>query len=174
MPVEIEEFDNINLKDRRLNNRFKIIVNSFLNKPTSSIPGSFKNIHETKATYRFFDNKKVDSKNILQSHKISTLDRITNMKDTKVLLVIQDTSDLNYSTHKAKKDLGPTQNHINHGLKIHPSLIITEDRIPLGILHTTMWTREEAENKGELAEKEIKIKKNTERDKKTNRRKGKL
>ncbi len=133
----------LGLKDIRLEKRFEKMLNRMFKSPTSSIPETFSSPYQAKAAYRFFDNSKVESSNILKWHKAMTYQRITNIKEESILFVIQDTSNINYSTHESKKDIGPIHSKIHHGIKLHPSIVITPTRIPLGIIKSKMWSREE-------------------------------
>ena len=56
----------IGLGDARLNKRFAICVEQSLRQPAMSTLGIFKNWHQTKASYRFFDNPKVTEEKLLQ------------------------------------------------------------------------------------------------------------
>ncbi|UCM86031.1 MAG: transposase [Rickettsia endosymbiont of Culicoides impunctatus] len=61
------EVECVDLGDERLNTRFKKILSQFSDRPSSSINGSFRGWHESKATYRFFDNSNVGVDKILGS-----------------------------------------------------------------------------------------------------------
>ena len=133
----------IDLGDKRLNNRFSQIVNQFMKKPTASIPqacGIWKN---TKAAYRFFSNKSVDPEKILKAHYSQTQKRIDNT--TGVVLVAQDTTDCDYSTHYRTGGLGYLQGEKLFGIKMHSALAISEKGVPLGLLAQKRWIRDIAE-----------------------------
>lgn len=143
MTEKLESKQLLGFRDARLDNRFETMLNSMFKNPTNSIPETFIDPYQTKAAYRFFDNSKVEATNILKWHKETTYQKIANMEEENTLFVVQDTSDINYSTHESKKDMGPIQSKINHGIKIHPSIVITPTRIPIGIIETKIWSREE-------------------------------
>ena len=111
--------------------------------PTSSITETFRDPYQSKAAYRFFDNRKVKTNNILKWHKEITYQKIAKMQEENTIFVIQETSNINYSTHESKIDIGPIHSNIDHGIKLHPSIAITPTRIPFGIIDTKMWSREE-------------------------------
>ena len=62
------EFENIDLGDKRLNARSVKLLESFAGNPSNSIPVACNGYHETKAAYRFFDNKRITADKILLPH----------------------------------------------------------------------------------------------------------
>ena len=141
MDTNFIEKNTINLGDKRLNRRFVKIIERCSKNPSSSIPGTFENWGQIKAAYRLFDSDKVSKEKILENHYKATIKRIQLNDNQEPILLIQDTSELNYSTHSSKKELGKTQSRIKHGLVIHPTIAITSARILLGIVAAKMWTR---------------------------------
>jgi hypothetical protein len=89
-----EEFRTITFGDEMLSNRLLKLANRFSSQPGKSIPGNCQSWAETKAAYRFFDNKKVTSEKILPPHIDSSLVRIQGQP---VILLVQDTTVLNYT-----------------------------------------------------------------------------
>lgn len=63
-----EEFKTIDFGDVRLTKRFKYIVSEFMKKAQSNISSIFDSWSSIKGCYRFFDNEKVNSKDILSEH----------------------------------------------------------------------------------------------------------
>ncbi len=153
----------LSFKDKRLESRFEKMLSSMYKNPQNSIPETFKDPHQSKAAYRFFDNPKTKTDDILNWYKEVTFQKINNLEYEETLLVIQDTSDINYSTHESKKDIGPIQSYIKHGIKLHPSIVVTTNRVPLGILACKMYSREE--EKTELTAKELRKQKAKKRKK---------
>jgi hypothetical protein len=97
------EFGRCSLPDKRLEERLQTIARDFFARPGASIPRGCTDRAKTKATYRFFAHGGVSMQGILQSHYEATLSRAANES---VVLAIQDTTSLNYSTHKAMEGLG--------------------------------------------------------------------
>ena len=50
-------------------------------------------------------------------------------KAEKVILAIQDTSELNYSNHSAMEGIGPLSREKHRGLLIHPTLLFTPEKL---------------------------------------------
>jgi hypothetical protein len=97
-----------------------------------------------KAAYRFLDNESTTMENLLQPHYRATE---TRMAANPVVLAIQDTSSLNYSTHDETEGLGPISTTPDgpQGLHLHGTLAVTPEGVPLGLLHVQCWARDPAE-----------------------------
>jgi hypothetical protein len=136
-----EEFGKAHLGDLRLTNRLMVIARDFYGKPQSNIPQACQSRGKTKAAYRFLDNKESNMENILSSHYESTHKRI---KEEKVVLVVQDTTSLNYSLHPATENLGPIgpQGNSVIGLMVHDTMAFNPEGIPLGLVNVQCWARD--------------------------------
>jgi hypothetical protein len=134
------ELKHVNLNDRRLEKRLKKTAELLEKSPESSIPKACQTIAQTKATYRLLDNIKLSPNHIIDSHRIETIKRV---KDHPIILIAQDTTSLNFSTHKKTKGLGPlgTSDSL-FGLLMHTAFCLTTQGVPLGILAQKMWARE--------------------------------
>jgi hypothetical protein len=60
------------------------------------------------------------------------------------VLVPQDTTSLNYDRHQATMGLGPINTHADgaQGLKLHDTLAITPEGVPLGLVDIQVWARD--------------------------------
>jgi len=143
------ELKTINLGDKRLDNRATVILNSLLDKPGLSIPAACNGWGETIAAYRFFDNSKTTPEKILSPHIEST---ITRAREHKEILCLQDTSEMDFTSKPKTEGLGPLSYEKQIGFYIHPTLITTPDRIPLGVIDSYNWVRNE-ENFGKAKER---------------------
>ncbi len=135
------EFGEADLGDQRRVKRLRTIARDFYARPQANIPQACGSRAKTKATYRFFDEDKHSMDKILASHYQST---ITRVAQEKVVLAVQDTTSLNYSTHPATENLGPiaTQKDGVIGLLVHDTMVFNEDRTPLGLLDVQCWARD--------------------------------
>lgn len=134
------EMETVNLGDRRLNNRAVEVLNSMSDDPNASIPKAFQGWHDTKAAYRFFDNSKVTQQQILQPHLDKTVDRI---KQENRVLLIQDTTELDYNGQQQKQGVGPSRKTHEKKLFFHPMLATTTEKVALGLINIHTWHREE-------------------------------
>lgn len=134
------EFNSANFHDLRLNLRFSSILKAFLNAPNESIPKAAITWKDTKAVYRFLNNEKVSPDSILEPHQHATSARLQSQK---VVLAVQDTTILNYTSHPSVKGLGPIgkEDQTLMGMLVHPTIAFTPDKVPLGIIDQQVWTR---------------------------------
>jgi hypothetical protein len=57
-------------------------------------------------------------------------------------LAVQDTTEINYTSHKALLGAGYLDSQQAAGLKVHSTLIVTPEGVPLGIIGQDVWARE--------------------------------
>lgn len=60
------------------------------------------------------------------------------------MLCIQDTTELDYTPKKGIAGLGPLNYETRWGRYLHPTLAVTPERVPLGLLAAHTWVREPA------------------------------
>jgi hypothetical protein len=134
------ELTAIELGDRRLNRRARRLLEKLGEKPTVSIPAACGGWGETRAAYRLFDHPEVSAERVLAPHIACTEERLRAYPR---VLCLQDTTELDYTT---KKDsivgLGPLNYESRWGLYLHPTLALTPERVPLGLLEAHLWVRE--------------------------------
>jgi hypothetical protein len=140
-PWVIEELAGVSLGDRRLQRRAQIIMTQFGQQPTASIPQACGQWSDIKAAYRFFDNDLVEPEKLLAAHSQATVRRLHHHK---VVLAVQDTTSLNYSTHPQTEDLGPISNNADKtiGLFVHSTLVLTPTGEPVGLLAAQVRSRD--------------------------------
>jgi hypothetical protein len=134
-----EELNNIDLGDKRLNRRILNLVSAMGNNPEASIPQACKTHASTKAAYRFFNNPHVVANDISETHIQRTIERVRNYD---MLLIAQDTTNIDFSSHKGVTDIGYLDNICMLGLKMHSGLAISLDGVPEGLLYQKIWTRD--------------------------------
>jgi Transposase DNA-binding/Transposase Tn5 dimerisation domain len=127
------------MKDIRLKQRLIRLVEQLSHKPTASVPLACGNWAQTKASYRFWNNKKVEIDEIIEAQKLSTLER---SKDEEIILAIQDTTDLDFTHHPHTAGLGHLDAKYLRGLKVHSTLAVSKSGVPLGILAQEIWARD--------------------------------
>jgi hypothetical protein len=151
-----EEFGTVRLYDDRLKQRLYTIAQDFYKDPQANIPEACGSKARTMGAYRFFQNPKVTMDVVLTAHTEATIERIN---EHRVVLVPQDTTTLDYSTHPMTEGLGPTNNQEDHaiGLLLHDTLAFTEEGTPLGILDAQCWARDPKEKGKRDRRKELPI-----------------
>jgi hypothetical protein len=135
------EMGGTNLGDTRLTARLLHMTGQFYAKPTANIPEACGSAMAAKAAYRFLDNDTVQWQAILQSHYAAAEERL---RDKPLVLVAQDTTTLNYSSHPHTQGLGPigTDSEAVRGLMVHDTMAFSPQGTPLGLLNVQCWARE--------------------------------
>jgi Transposase Tn5 dimerisation domain/Transposase DNA-binding len=141
-----EELKGLDLKDARLNARCIKLLDTLGANPQASIPGAIgKSWSETIAAYRLLSHEKVTCEKVMYPHTCSTKKRA---RGEKVVLALQDTTELDYSSHQAKEGIGPLNSEKHQGLLLHPTLLVTPEQVPLGLLDDYTWYRKQVGKKG--------------------------
>lgn len=135
-----EEFGGGALRDERLERRLQSIGRDFFAHPTMSIPQACGSKAKTKAVYRFFDHARVNMHSVLQGHYQATARRA---RKEKLILAVQDTTDLNYSLHPKTELLGPIcDKEGTIGMLVHDTMAYTVQGTALGLIDVQCWTRD--------------------------------
>ena len=125
--------------DERLNKRSASLLETFGAKPMLSIPAAARGLAETLAAYRFFDHDNVSAEKVLEPHAACTLERA---REHSLVLAIQDTTELDYTGKNDIKGLGPLSYEAQRGMYLHPTFLVTPERVPLGLFDAWMWARD--------------------------------
>lgn len=92
------------------------------------------------ASHRICGNPDVSMNDLLAGHFQQTELRCQGYS---TVLVAQDTTAMNFSTHRATTGLGPINTDQNSlGFLLHPALAMTRAGQPLGLLYATAWVRD--------------------------------
>lgn len=133
------ELERINIGDLRLNNRIMELLEKASKQPLVSLNKMFHTRKEVQACYRFFSNDLVDEIKIIKPHIQKTLERSSQHP---VVLSLSDTTSLNYTTRKKLKDSGYISSNNAQGFFLHANIVVTPDRLHLGIGSQKIWARE--------------------------------
>ena len=141
-----DEFDEVDLGDKRLDARLVKLCDSFSEAPESPINQACEDWAETKAAYRFFQNENVDVGKIMTTHCGKTSVRAASHS---IVLALQDTSYFIYTGHTKTKGLGEisikkgknTDTIYSNGLVMHACLAVTTKGTPLGLLGQKIFAR---------------------------------
>ena len=121
------------LNDKRLTNRFNIIVPQLEKGLSHTIPQTSSNKGEMEGVYRFFRNSKVAPDSLISAH-VSQLDFTDNSNSLPRFLCLSDSSELDYTGKRVASQLGPLSYLNQRGMILHNSVIIRADGSPLGLL----------------------------------------
>lgn len=136
------EFATLSLGDKRRNERAKQIMCAKMNMPNASIPHMSDGWGDTMGTYRFLANPKVDPDKIHQALADACTKRL---EAEDVVIVAQDTTSLDFTTHTAFRGGGPLgggKGSDGNGIFVHSAMCISDDGVPLGRLHQEDWARD--------------------------------
>ena len=142
-----DEFREVDLGDKRLDSRLIKLCNTFSESPESPINQACTDLAETKAAYRFFQNENVDVKRIMLAHRAATSHRV---EAHPIVLALQDTSYLVYTSHPKTKGLGEISMKAgknidkiySRGLVMHTCLAVTTEGTPLGLFDQKIFARQ--------------------------------
>lgn len=137
-----EEFAGVELGDKRLHDRLIVLAEQRAKRPNASIAQSSESAAGMEAAYRFFDNEAVGAEEILTGHYQASIQRA---REVRVVLAVQDTTILDYSHHPATHGLGYLNDLEHQGMLCHATLLVTPERVPLGLIDQQMLLRDAAE-----------------------------
>ncbi len=143
-PWVSDEMADVELKDKRLNNRLTEILSALSAHPQSSIPAAHNGGEaETTAAYRFFDNDRVGFEDILHPHIEASLRRFA---EHAVVILVQDTSEIDLTRPEQQViGAGTLDGHARHGVLLHPLMGFTPNGTPLGTVYAETWSRDDDE-----------------------------
>jgi hypothetical protein len=147
-----QEFGTCELGDHRLTRRLVKIVTAEAAQPGAShTAAAGGDAHQAKACYRFLRNQapEMNVANLLETHRTQTLRRC---KSHPTVLVVQDTTELNFTSRPQCEGLGQTKANqttaTTRSLNLHSSLALAaESGLPLGVLRLHGYAPEPAQGK---------------------------
>jgi hypothetical protein len=134
------DFETIDPGDKRLVSRFHIVLSRMMDSPLKSIAAACRGWAETQAAYRLLSNIRLKQSTILTPHRKAV---VTRAKEHRCVAVVQDTTELDFSSKKSLKGAGPLNSEKRRGFLAHTQFVITEDRLPLGIYDTYIYARKD-------------------------------
>jgi hypothetical protein len=137
------EFSTVDLGDVRRSERLKKVVERMWQAPGASQRGAAEDWAGAMGSYRLWKPKAVTAEAILAAHQDQVRDRV---RGNRILLHIQDTTELDYSQHKTIKGLGPLSDITRRGLFAHSEYLLQGDGVPLGLWHCHLWVRSDEEH----------------------------
>jgi len=157
------ELKGCNLPDLRLENRLKTIIEQLSTGVGRSLSFACQDWANTKAAYRFLDNRRISEAEILKGHFQATHQRFAASSGT--ILVLHDTTEFSFhrehpeaigKTHKTvsgKTKGGRPRLHTICGILMHSSLVVTTLGLPLGLASVKFWTRKKFKGTNALKRK---------------------
>ena len=133
-----QEFSGLDLGDKRRTDRVIKIVDDLSGNPRASLPQACGGWAETKAAYRLLDNPALDWRELLEVHTQRTVERAQGQA---VVLCLQDTTELDFTSQPGIAGLGRLSYEAQHGMYLHPTLAVTPAGVALGAVDAWMWAR---------------------------------
>jgi hypothetical protein len=135
-------FADARLGDSRRSERVVRIATLMATQSDVSLPRMMKSKAELKAAYRLFETPDVTYEALMRPHLQQTQEQARSHRR---VLLIQDTTDLNYSHHCKTTGLGPLKNKQQHGMLLQTVLAVdTQEKHVLGIVHQEPFLRKHA------------------------------
>jgi hypothetical protein len=127
------------LPEKRLDKRLTAIFVETIERPSASIPQAAGSAGAAKATYRFYANPRVTADALRLGVATDTARRCL---EEDVLLVVQDTTSLNFTGLHSIPELGPIDSGgLARGVHLHSALGVTTAGQVIGILDQQYWAR---------------------------------
>ena len=139
----VNEFAEAELGDQRRTMRVIELAAALAQHPTAPLPEACGDGAMLKGAYRFLSNDAVEPQDLLHSHIEATYGRLAQVP---VVLAVQDTTEVDWTSHPATKGWGPLGHRACQGLHVHSTLAVTPERVPLGLLAQQVWARDPAES----------------------------
>lgn len=135
-------FGAAQLGDPRRTRRLVQTAAALAARPSASLPRQLEDPAALKATYRLLDADAISFDAVIGPHQEQT--HVAGAAEPVVLLV-QDTTTLDFSAHPATTGLGPISCGSGHGFHLQTVLAVRPDpRMPLGVLAAAPWLRQSA------------------------------
>jgi hypothetical protein len=143
----VEQFGSVELGDQRRTARAVEMAAAMARRPGDGLAKQMGDWPGQKGAYRLLDNAAVNHEGLSQPHWAATRQRAR--QSGRVVLMVQDITELDYTTHEATEGLGPIGDHRGRGLMVHNTLgIEPKERRLLGLAYQQVWVREEQPHKG--------------------------
>lgn len=130
-------FGSCDLGDKRRTNRLVKVAEEIANNPSASLPSQIERWSDLKAAYRLFDREEVTFEAIASPHW-----QLTRQRATGRVLIIGDTTELDFGRFRNIEGVGPTGNGTGQGFLLHSALMVdAESEEILGVAGQTVHYR---------------------------------
>jgi len=135
------------LGDQRRTQRLVKMATNLAKTPTGTLPQAFPDWKDLKAAYRLVDHLEFGPADIQQPHWQRTLEACRQPGE---YLLIEDTTQLDYSSHRHAQQLGLIGDGRGRGILLHSTLAVRvqawdleqkPEGIAVGLLHQKSWVR---------------------------------
>ena len=138
---DYESYGNAELGDKRLSKRLERLLEQLSSDPTASVSAACNDPYQAKAAYRFIGNENVTLGAITTITRDVTIANINAAKPP-VLLIPQDTTEVNYTNLRATSGLGTIgSGKTSMGILVHSAVAISESGEVYGLMAQKSWVR---------------------------------
>lgn len=137
-----EELAFLDLPDKRLERRAQIMLCDQYAHPEKTMFSSAHDEAAAKGAYRFQQNSKVNSDDLLNAHCHQALQRARSFS---VVLGLHDTTELNFTGQLKKEETGTLHTEKSRGFLLHPVVLYSPEKLCLGTVHLNQWSRDPQE-----------------------------
>jgi hypothetical protein len=134
-------FGSAALGDRRRTRRLVSLAAAMVRRPDASLPAQLRSLAALKAAYRLLNQPDVTPEALLAPHLLQTRHAAAGHP---VVLLLQDTTEVDYSAHPKSRGLGPIGDGRGRGFLLQTVLaLLPSSRQVLGLLSHETWRRPE-------------------------------
>lgn len=138
-----QQLDGVNCGDERREARLVKLLGAMMRHPGQSLPQQCGEEASLKAAYRLLECTELQPEAIVQSASGATLQDLQRRALPEVLLAVQDTTTLNFTSHEALEGRGPISRGDNtQGFHAHSTLLLGEEALVHGLLECEVYARE--------------------------------
>jgi len=119
------EFGGAELHDQRRSRRLVKVAAQLAAAPHGRLSESIDNWGDLKAAYRLLEKSEITHEAVLAPHRTRVREECRQAGD---YLFVEDTTDLDFSSHPAAEDLGPIGDGRQRGLFVHSTLAMRIER----------------------------------------------
>jgi hypothetical protein len=135
-----QQFGSVELGDHRLDRRAVAMAAKVAARPDASLPNQMEDSKALGRAYGLLNNERVSMEALLAPVCQHTLEAARGVP---LVLMVEDTTELDYTAHPSKEGLGPIGDGKGRGLLLHSTLaVVPEGRQLLGLAHAQVVVRQ--------------------------------
>ena len=115
------QFGSVDLGDKRRNRRAVEVAARIAQAPEASLPKRMQSHAQVDGAYRLLSNPEVSMEALLEPHRQQTLEAA---RREPLVLLLEDSSELDYTKHRKMRGLGPIGDGRGRGLVMHETLAL--------------------------------------------------
>jgi hypothetical protein len=140
-----EQLRALDSGDARRHARYCTLLTQMASNPQGSLPAQCHSSAGIKGAYRAVGYSKVKASHLMASHAAATLTHLAAQAPAGgVLLCVQDTTTVNFTTHEALRGQGPIGKNrsLSTGFHAHGTLLLGADGYVYGMLESEFYARD--------------------------------